>query len=111
MNLLQPDDGFTQSRELLLLLCSTHQKYFESDEKLLTLSIFRHFYPLKMSRSVLSAHVSAAEIRIGLIALSHTATFIPVYLYILYTYVAVVEHSNIQGYSQVPPAFPTPAVQ
>lgn len=32
MSLVQPDDGFTQSREMLLLLCSTHQTCVESDE-------------------------------------------------------------------------------
>jgi len=32
MNLVEPDDGFTRSRELLLLLCSTHQTCVECDE-------------------------------------------------------------------------------
>jgi len=36
-----------------------------------------------MPCSVLSGYVSAAEIIIGLMALLHTATFIPVYVYIL----------------------------
>lgn len=32
MNLVQIDDGFTLSRELLLLICSTYKTCVESDE-------------------------------------------------------------------------------
>jgi len=32
MNLVQPDDGFTQSREMSLLLCSIQQTCVKSDE-------------------------------------------------------------------------------
>jgi hypothetical protein len=32
MNLVQPDEGFIQRQEMLLLLCSTYQTCVESDE-------------------------------------------------------------------------------